>query len=174
MTFGRPLFTVLAVATVLTAGCTTAAYRAESKLTAGDRAALGAARQEALESTQTGNSTNWSNPDTGRRGTVTILETYQGSTGRPCREYQQTVTVEKTTLIAYGTACRREDGTWRTVDRTDFVSADRARRYSQYRYYNYPYHGGYPYYYRYHYPYYYPHRYWFYRSRFHFGFHHRV
>ena len=58
----------------------------------------------------------WSNPDSGNYGTVTPKRegTHQ-VTGEYCREFQQTVTVGGRSEEAYGTACRREDGTWEIV-----------------------------------------------------------
>ncbi|MFO7593232.1 MAG: hypothetical protein R6X15_04200 [Pseudomonadota bacterium] len=44
---------------------------------------------------------------TTRRGTTT--------TGRPCREFQQTVTIGGRTEQAYGTACMNPDGSWEVV-----------------------------------------------------------
>lgn len=71
--------------------------------------------QRALENAPTGQQVAWKNPDSGNYGTVTPTNTYQASNGQYCREYQQTVTVGGQTERAYGTACRKDDGTWRIV-----------------------------------------------------------
>lgn len=71
--------------------------------------------QASLEHVQTGQTSTWSNPDSGHQGTVTPTNTYQTSSGQYCREYQQTVTVGGEQQEAYGTACRQEDGSWKIV-----------------------------------------------------------
>ncbi len=68
--------------------------------------------QEALENARTGESLTWENPETNNRGTVIPLETDDERVDQPCRRYQLTFTAENTTQAAYGTACRRDDGTW--------------------------------------------------------------
>ena len=52
------------------------------------------AYSRALESAPTGNSTTWSNPDSGNSGTYTPTRTYQTDNGRYCREFRQTVTID--------------------------------------------------------------------------------
>ncbi len=66
-----------------------------------------------LEHKSSGETTSWSNPDSGNRGTITPVRTYQELSGRYCREYQQTVTVGGRTEQAHGTACRQPDGSWK-------------------------------------------------------------
>lgn len=48
----------------------------------------------------------------GARGTITTVRDGTSSTGRYCREFQQTATVGGRTESAYGTACRQPDGSW--------------------------------------------------------------
>ncbi len=72
--------------------------------------------QKALERNRSGQSSGWSNPDSGHRGTVTPTRTYQTAAGRPCREYQQTVTIDGKTERAYGRACRQPDGSWKIAN----------------------------------------------------------
>lgn len=85
-------------------------------LDAEDRAAMQRTSQRAMEKAKTGSRTKWSNPDSGNRGSITPTKTYQTASGQYCREYQQTVTVGGRTQEAYGTACRRPDGTWRIAN----------------------------------------------------------
>lgn len=60
-----------------------------------------------------GTQVSWNNPETGHFGTITpIREGPSDTTGRYCREYQQTVTIGGKTEQAYGTACRQPDGSW--------------------------------------------------------------
>ena len=69
--------------------------------------------QTALETSQTGQTSSWRNPDTGHGGSTTPTRTYQTARGEHCREYQQTVTIGGRTETVYGRACRDADGTWR-------------------------------------------------------------
>lgn len=71
--------------------------------------------QYALEHAPTRTSTPWRNPDSGHRGELTPLETYQTSSGQYCREYQQTVWIGGERQQAYGTACRQPDGSWKII-----------------------------------------------------------
>ncbi len=81
-----------------------------------DKLAMRRTSQDALEGNPTGQSSSWSNPDSGHRGTVTPTKTYQTASGRPCREYQQTVTIDGKTEQAYGRACRQPDGSWKITN----------------------------------------------------------
>lgn len=75
------------------------------------------AAQGALETNRVGQTSTWSNPDSGHSGTTTPTRTVaQTSSGEPCREYQQTVTIGGQTETAYGRACRQADGTWKVVN----------------------------------------------------------
>ncbi|NNL64898.1 MAG: hypothetical protein HKP30_01520 [Myxococcales bacterium] len=70
----------------------------------------------ALEHGATGNASVWNNPDNGHSGSFTPTRTYQESSGRYCREYQQTIRVGERREQAYGTACRQPDGSWQIVN----------------------------------------------------------
>lgn len=72
--------------------------------------------QKALESSRTGATSSWSNPDSGASGTVTPTRTYQTASGENCREYSQTVTIDGKQETAIGTACRQPDGNWRVIN----------------------------------------------------------
>ena len=74
--------------------------------------------QYALENLQDGQTTSWTNPNSGNSGSVTPVNVYTSGvrTGEQyCREYQTKVTVGGKTQSAYGTVCRRPDGTWEIV-----------------------------------------------------------
>jgi len=73
------------------------------------------AAQKAFETTPSGQSVAWRNPDSGNNGTVTPIRTYQSPAGQYCREYQQTITVGGEKQQAYGTTCRQPDGSWKIV-----------------------------------------------------------
>ncbi|MEC7490264.1 MAG: RT0821/Lpp0805 family surface protein [Pseudomonadota bacterium] len=77
-----------------------------------DRALMRKTSQHSMEKSKDGNTAKWNNPNNGNKGSVTPTKTYQTVSGQYCREYQQTVTVGGRTQEAYGTACRRVDGTW--------------------------------------------------------------
>ena len=82
-------------------------------LDAADREQASAAASRALESTPSGQSVAWRNPDSGNTGAVTPVRTYQTSTGQYCREYTQTITIGGEKHQSYGTACREPDGRWK-------------------------------------------------------------
>jgi surface antigen len=83
-----------------------------------DRMKMQQTTQNALEHKPIGSTSTWSNPDSGNSGTVTPTKTYYetSSSSEPCREYSSTVTIDGQLETITGTACRRPDGTWRTVD----------------------------------------------------------
>lgn len=81
-----------------------------------DRVAMHNATYRSLEHNQTGSASEWVNPDTGHRGTVTPVDTYQTETGQYCREFQQTIIIGGEEHEGYGTACRQPDGTWKIVE----------------------------------------------------------
>jgi surface antigen len=68
--------------------------------------------QRALEYNETGRSSSWVNPDQGHAVTFVPTDTYRGSSGQYCREYQTHVEVGHRVEDAYGTACRQPDGSW--------------------------------------------------------------
>jgi len=73
-------------------------------------------QQATLESTRTGQSATWRNPDTGHSGSYTPTKTYENASGQYCREYQEKVVIDGKTNSAYGTACRQPDGSWKIVN----------------------------------------------------------
>lgn len=81
-----------------------------------DRRAWSRARYEALEYNRSGEPSYWHNPDSGHYGEVTPEPAYEREPGEYCREYQQTVTIGGKTEKAYGTACRKPDGSWEIVN----------------------------------------------------------
>lgn len=70
---------------------------------------------QAFEYNKTGETSSWSNPDSGHAGTITPTQTTYADSGAPCREFQQTVTIGGKTEQAYGTACRQADGSWKIM-----------------------------------------------------------
>ncbi len=109
---GRGQLAATAVGTLLGA---MAGSEIGKSLDRADMAYMNQSQQTALETTPSGSSTSWSNPDSGNSGQVTPRRTYQNDSGTYCREFQQTVTVGGNTESAYGTACRQSDGTWKII-----------------------------------------------------------
>jgi len=81
-----------------------------------DQLAMQRTSHSALETAPTHQVSSWRNPDSGHSGTVTPTRTYQTSSGRHCREYTQTVTIDGRTETIRGIACRQYDGTWKTAN----------------------------------------------------------
>lgn len=69
---------------------------------------------QALETVRTGQSSTWTNPDSGTRYTVTPTRT-RSTTEGPCREYTTRAVIGGKTETVYGQACRQADGSWRVV-----------------------------------------------------------
>lgn len=70
--------------------------------------------QHGLESSPSGKTTTWKNPDTGNHGEFTPQKAKKTNHGY-CREFTQQITVNGKTEDAYGTACRQPDGSWKIV-----------------------------------------------------------
>ena len=83
------------------------------KLDDRDKKMAAEAAQRAFETNRSGESSAWSNPDSGNSGTITPTRTRQLANGQYCREYTQTVIIGGETHEAYGTACRQPDDTWK-------------------------------------------------------------
>lgn len=80
-----------------------------------DMAYYNQSAQKALETTRTGTTTPWNNPDSGNSGTFTPVRTFQQAGGQYCREYSQTIIIAGQPEEGHGTACRQPDGTWQIV-----------------------------------------------------------
>ncbi len=103
---------------LLMAGCAGYPYppHANELLAKSDRKLLVETAQSALEKNKTGQSANWSNPETNARGTVTPTQTYERAAISPCRNYRVTVTIREKTHEAADTACRQSPGNWKSVN----------------------------------------------------------
>lgn len=71
--------------------------------------------QETAASAPVGQTITWSNPDTGRYGSVTATREGTSSSGAYCREFQHTIFVDGQAQDGYGTACRKPDGSWEMI-----------------------------------------------------------
>lgn len=68
-----------------------------------------------LEKTRTGHAVEWTNPDTGNRYTMTPTRTYRNAAGEDCRDYSVWGWIDGFEERLVGTACRTNDGAWRSV-----------------------------------------------------------
>lgn len=69
----------------------------------------------ALETSRTGQTVGWQNPDSGNSGSFTPTNTFQNQNGQYCREFTQTIKVGGQSQQGYGVACRQQDGSWQIV-----------------------------------------------------------
>lgn len=80
-----------------------------------DRKLVELSAQKAFETSPSGRSVAWHNPDNGHHGYVEPTKTYKNKRGDYCREFTQQINVGGTPTKGYGTACRRPDGQWEIV-----------------------------------------------------------
>lgn len=71
--------------------------------------------QQVLESSPTGSTVAWNNPDTDVDYSVTPTRTYESNSG-PCRDYTTEAVIEGRAEIVHGTACRSDDGSWHATN----------------------------------------------------------
>jgi surface antigen len=69
---------------------------------------------QTLENTKTGQSSSWTNPDTGSSYTMTPTQTYTRG-DQPCRDFRMNADVDGEPSQVEGTACRQPDGSWKIV-----------------------------------------------------------
>lgn len=83
-----------------------------------DKADMAYANQAASQAHRApvGETISWSNPESGNYGSVTPTRDGYSSSGRYCREYQQTIVVGGQEQQGYGTACQQPDGSWEIVN----------------------------------------------------------
>lgn len=138
---GRVAVLVLAAGLV---GCASGRVDVAAQLDAADLAQVAATTQDALEKNKVGQGSNWINEANGHLGTVTPTRTFKTAGDVPCRDFQQSATVDGRTIFAYDTACRGNDGLWRSRDYGSLSQAIRdGTRRPHARPYPYPYRYGY-------------------------------
>lgn len=73
------------------------------------------AAREDLDGKEVGSVVEWSNPETGNHGSVTLLRTFEYG-GRDCREVQHLIDGSGGNFIQryVNTICKQEDGSWRS------------------------------------------------------------
>lgn len=67
--------------------------------------------RDALETTRTGQSTTWRNPDNGNRYRVEPTKTYYKD-GHPCRRFRTVAYIQGKQQVVEGNACRNNRGVW--------------------------------------------------------------
>lgn len=72
--------------------------------------------QETMDTADVGQTTTWSNPDTGNSGTYTPTSARGDSGGKECRDFESTVVIDGRQEQASGRACRQDDGAWKIVE----------------------------------------------------------
>lgn len=82
------------------------------RLLPSDTALVQSALQETLETHRSAETRLWRNERSGRFGDVTPLRTFRVKSGYYCREFRETVTVDRNRAERRATACRTDDGTW--------------------------------------------------------------
>ncbi len=85
-----------------------------SSLDRADKTYLAQANSAALDA-PVGEQISWNNPQSGNYGYVTPTREGSDTSGRYCREYEQTIYVGGRQETGIGTACQRSDGTWELV-----------------------------------------------------------
>lgn len=69
--------------------------------------------QETMETAEVGQTSTWSNPDSGNSGTYTPTS---AADEEECRDFESTVIIDGREERASGRACRQQDGTWKIVE----------------------------------------------------------
>lgn len=82
-----------------------------------DQNALSTTSQRAMDEGTVGRTYNWSNPDSGNRGSITpTSNSYARAESQNCRDFNASVTLaEGGSQSKAGTACKQSDGSWRVV-----------------------------------------------------------
>ncbi len=91
-----------------------------------DWALLKEAAQDMLNNRPDGEQVNWSNPDTGNRGSLIVLATFNHQ-GRVCRRAaMRNLTFRGRDEKAAYSLCQQEDGTWQFVAESELLAAETA------------------------------------------------
>ncbi len=84
-------------------------------MTEGDVKVANGMVQIALETAVSGTRLAWENPASGHSGSVRPIRTFKSTSGLYCRDYDETLTIEKRTERYTDTACRDSDHVWKPV-----------------------------------------------------------
>lgn len=102
-------------AAILGAGGAAGAYYAAQKLLPDDRAQMNKAGYESLATLPIGETSEWSNPETGNSGSFTPTRAFLSQDGQPCREVTAVLSVEGEEYETRRTVCQKAEGTWVTT-----------------------------------------------------------
>lgn len=101
----------LAALAVGAAGAYGGRYLAD-RLTTWDKAAMQETAFETLTSAPSGATATWKNQETGTNGTITPVRTFLDHSGRICREYEATLSLDGESHDGREIACRTVTGDW--------------------------------------------------------------
>ncbi len=139
---GTKALVALFAAGLLFAACTS--VNPKSAMTETDRQLMDRFAQQSLERDKVGQSRSWNNPYSGSVGSVMPVRTFIRKSGRPCRDYRQTVTAGGTTRLAFDTACRQSTGIWNSINFEGLAGYNGYRPVNPsvgHHHHRYPYHG---------------------------------
>ena len=93
-----------------------AAAVATQSLNDADKAFVAEKFNQAMETSLSGQTTNWTTPSGDYQVQVTPAKAYQKADETYCREFTQAIgETKETPATSHGTACRQSDGTWQIV-----------------------------------------------------------
>lgn len=93
-------------------GAVAGGYLAD-RMTEKDAEMHGASNYRALDSLGPGQSTSWSNPNTGHTGSTVVTEEFKMADGTLCKNFTETVNAENETVTRNATACKAPGGDWK-------------------------------------------------------------
>lgn len=67
----------------------------------------------ALNTLDAGQTSSWSDNQSGNSGSTTVNRVFTASNGQSCKAYTETVKTAQRTVTEQGTACRQSDGSWK-------------------------------------------------------------
>lgn len=94
-----------------------AAQSIYDRLNGADASLAKSVLQEALENRGSQEIRLWRSESSGHAGSVMPLRTFKIKTGHYCRDYRETLLIDREMVSRVGTACRSSDGTWISVER---------------------------------------------------------
>jgi surface antigen len=115
--FGRngDFFESITVAMMSGAAGALGGYYLADQLLPPDRQKLDSTAYNALTNAKTGQSIDWGEQQAGAWGTITPTRTFRGEDGSLCRDYRATIHLGDRAGDIEETACRLDDGAWRTI-----------------------------------------------------------
>ena len=111
-----PCAIVLGVAALAGCAAAPASKPLHADLTDSDVSLAVTTMNAVLEHERYGETRTWYNPETGHAGAVMPQRTYLSKAGAYCREYQETLTVNRRSETYSSTGCRDADGIWRWIE----------------------------------------------------------